>query len=120
MKHVTNIAFSSIILIIILLGTSGVSVEKCSCTGKVSLTLPMDDGCCPGEGGCMTVKSMQLSDYMPTTAVNLDLPVMPMLFPVFPPVVPTFLNGYSTLCPYIHCAEAPPGDLAQTITVLRV
>jgi len=102
------------------LGTSGVSVEKCSCTGKVSLTLPMDDGCCPGEGGCMTVKSMQLSDYMPTTAVNLDLPVMPMLFPVFPPVVPTFLNGYSTLCPYIHCAEAPPGDLAQTITVLRV
>ena len=120
MKRATNIVFSAILLTMILLGISGVSVEKCSCTGKVSLVLPMDEGCCPGEGDCMTVKSMQLSDYMPTTAANLDMPVMPMLFAVFPSVVPAFLNGHSTLCPYVHCAEAPPGDLAQTVAVLRV
>ena len=95
-------------------------MEKCSCTGKVSLALPMDDGCCPGEGGCMTVKSMELSDYMPTTAASLDMPMQPVLFPVFPSEVPAFLNGHSTLCPYIHCTEDPPGDLAQTVTVLRV
>lgn len=120
MKRATNIVFSAILLTMILLGTSGVSVEKCSCTGKVSLVLPMDDGCCPGEGGCMTVKSMELSDYMPTTAASLDMPMQPVLFPVFPSEVPAFLNGHSTLCPYIHCTEDPPGDLAQTVTVLRV
>lgn len=120
MKRATNIFLSFILLTVMLLGTSGVSVEKCSCTGKISLALPTDNGCCPGEGGCMTVKSMQLSDYVPTMATSIDMPVQPMLFPVFPPEVPAFLSGHSALCPYIHCTEAPPGDLAQTVTVMRV
>lgn len=103
----------------ILLGTSGVSVEKCSCTGKISLALPTGDDCCPGEGNCMTIKSMQLSDYMPTMTASVDLPVLPVLFSVFPPVVPTFYSDYSG---YSHnsSAQAPPGGLAQTIDVLRV
>ena len=119
MRRATNIFFSVIMLTMILLGTSGVSVEKCSCTGKISLVLPTDGDCCPDEGGCMTVKSMELSDYMPTMTASVDLPVMPVLFPVFPPVVPTFYSDYSGYSDY-RFAQAPPGGLAQTVDVLRV
>ena len=120
MRRATNIFLSVIMLTMMLLGTTGVSVEKCSCTGKVSLVLPMENGCCPDEGGCMTLKSMQLSDYMPTMTASLDLPVMPMLFAVIPPTAPVALSGHNTLCPYNHCSETPPGGLAQTVAVLRV
>lgn len=106
-------------LTMMLLGTTGVSVEKCSCTGKVSLVLPMENDCCPDEGGCMTLKSLQLSDYMPTVTASLDLPLMPMLFAVIPPEVFVSYGHYS----HYSChssAQAPPGGLAQTIAVLRV
>ena len=118
MRRATNIFLSVIMLTMMLLGTSGVSVEKCSCTGKVSLVLPMEGGCCPGEGGCMTLKSMQLSDYMPTVTASLDLPVMPMLFAVIPPELSasyfSIFNSQFSIC------KAPPGGLAQTVAVLRV
>ena len=76
-------------LTMILLGTAGVSVEKCSCTGKISLALPTENNCCPEEGDCMTLKSMQLSDYVPTITASLDMPEQPVLFPVIPPIIPT-------------------------------
>ena len=120
MRRATNIFFSVIMLTMILLGTSGVSVEKCSCTGKISLALPTDGDCCPEEGGCMMVKSMQLSDYMPTMSASLDMPTQPVLFPVFPPVLSASSDGHSMLCPNCLCTEAPPGDWAQTVTVMRV
>ena len=119
MKHATNIFLSVIMLTMILLGTSGVSVEKCSCTGKVSLVLPTDGDCCPGEGGCMTVKSMQLSDYMPTATASLDLPVLPMLFAVIPPAAQENNGDYSGYS-YYRFDVAPPGRTPQTVTVLRV
>jgi hypothetical protein len=120
MKRATNIFLSVIMLTMILLGTSGVSLEKCSCTGKISLALPTDGTCCPDEGGCMTVKSMQLSDYMPTATASIDLPVQPVLFAVFPPMISTTLCGHSTPCPYKHYGQFPPGELSHTIDVLRV
>ena len=120
MKHATNILVSAIMLTMMLLGAAGVSVEKCSCTGKISLVLPTESDCCPDEGNCMTVKSMQLSDYMPTATASLDLPVQPVLFAVFPPVVPSISFGHSSLCLYSHCAQDPPGELAHTVDVLRV
>ncbi|MBO7101866.1 MAG: hypothetical protein J6V98_07610 [Bacteroidales bacterium] len=118
MKRSTNIFLSAIMLMMILLGTSGVSVEKCSCTGKISLALPTDGDCCPDEGGCMTVKYMQLSDYMPTT---IDGGKTIDTFPVLCLPIPSFnLCGHSLLRPTIHRVEAPPGNWAQTVTVLRV
>ena len=120
MKHATNILVSAIMLTMILLGTAGVSVEKCSCTGKISLVLPTESDCCPDEGDCMTVKSMQLSDYMPTATASIDLPVQLVLFAVFPPMIPTTLCGHNTPCPYKHYGQFPPGELSHTIDVLRV
>ena len=118
MKRTTNIFFSVIMLTMILLGTSGVSLEKCSCTGKISLALPTDGTCCPDEGGCMTVKSMQLSDYVPTMTASLDLPVLLVLFAVIPPELSasyfSIFNSQFSIC------KAPPGGLAQTVAVLRV
>ena len=118
MKHATNIFLSAIMLLMMLLGTSGVSVEKCSCTGKISLALPTDSDCCPDEGGCMTVKYLQLSDYLPTTIDGGNtVDASPVL--CFP--IPFFhLSGHSTLRPSLLCVEAPPGNWAQTVKVLRV
>lgn len=106
-------------LTMILLGTSGVAIEKCSCTGKVSIALPMDDGCCPEESDCMTVKSMQLSDYMPTMTANLDMPMMPVLFALFPTMAPTLAVPMGELLES-HSAKTPPGALAHSVAVLRV
>lgn len=120
MKRATNIFLSVIMLTMMLLGTTGVSVEKCSCTGKISLALPLEGDCCPDEGGCMMVKSMQLSDYVPTMTASLDLPVLPVLFAVIPPTETSASIGHGTPCPYSRCTETPPGGLAQTVTVMRV
>lgn len=106
-------------LTMILLGTAGVSVEKCSCTGKISLALPTENNCCPEEGDCMTLKSMQLSDYVPTITASLDMPEQPVLFPVIPPIIPTSEAATGRQLES-HCAQAPPGELAHTVSVLRV
>lgn len=119
MRHSANILTSTFILILLLMGIAGVSVEKCSCTGRITLTLPIHQDCCPDESDCMTVKSMQLSDYVPTTTASLEMPVQTALFPIFPPVVmgPTLAAEWQLES---HCDQAPPGTLAHTVTVLRV
>ena len=119
MKRATNTLFSVIMLTMILLGTSGVSLEKCSCTGKISLVLPTGDDCCPDEGDCMTLKSMQLSDYIPTMTAGLDIPVLPVLFTRFSDINPTLSHPMGELLES-HCAKAPPEALAHTVTVMRV
>ena len=119
MKRVANILLSSIALILIFFSVTGISVEKCSCTGKVSLTMHADRSCCPDENDCMTVRTMQLSDYMPTATASLDLPHQPVLFTMFTHLAPV----QSTLPQWQQeslFAEAPPGALAHTVTVLRV
>lgn len=119
MKRATNIFLSTIMLSLMLLGASGVAVEKCSCTGRIALTIPVDTGCCPGENGCMTVKTIHLSDYVPSVTAHVDMPLQPFLFPLF-----TSYNIESQT-PAIRPAgspnaAAPPGGKASTVTVLRV
>lgn len=65
-------------MILTLMGTDGVSLERCSCTGRISLVIPVDGECCPGEGGCMTISTMDLSDYVPTHSAHVDAPVQSM------------------------------------------
>ena len=119
MKRATNIFLSAIMLTLMLLGVSGVSMEKCSCTGRIALTIPVDMGCCPGENGCMTVKTIQLSDYVPSVTAHVDVPLQPFLFPLFTSY------SFDSQTPAIRhmgspSAAAPPGGKASTVTVLRV
>lgn len=119
MKHKTNIFVSTIMLTLMLFGASGVSVEKCSCTGRVMLTIPADMGCCPGENGCMTVKTIHLSDYVPSMTAHVDMPLQPFMFSLFSSY------NYESQTPAIRHmgspnAAAPPGCTANTVTVLRV
>ena len=94
-------------------------MEKCSCTGRVSLAIATNMGCCPGENGCMTVKTIHLSDYMPTMTAHVDMPVQPCLFSLFTPYTPEPQANASWHQGALY-AEAPPGNLATTVTVLRV
>ena len=67
----------------------------------------------------MTVRSMQLSDYMPTATTTLDVPQQPVLCAVFSPQIPamTAREAWQTE-PY--CPQAPPGRLCTSVAVLRV
>lgn len=120
MKRITNILFSTILLVLIFFGTLGVAVEKCSCTGRISLTIQTSEGCCDGESGCMVVKAMQLSDYVPTSAVDAKVPLPPMLFLVFPTISQNADVARWRWQLDSHCAKDPPGVLAHSVAVLRV
>ena len=118
MKNAIFILTSSIVLTLMLLGTAGVSIERCSCTGKLSLAMPAPDDCCPGEGNCMTVKTLHLSDYVPTATASIDMPSLPLLFTLFVPLTPVAASApWQTAH---HSVDSPPGALAETVTVLRV
>ncbi|MBR6843523.1 MAG: hypothetical protein IKM79_00325 [Bacteroidales bacterium] len=118
MKRAIFISTSTIVLTLMLLGTVGVSIERCSCTGRLSLAVPAPDDCCPGEGNCMTVKTLHLSEYVPTATASLDIPSQPLLYTLFVPLTPvtTFAPRQSTH----HSADSSPGAMAETVTVLRV
>ena len=119
MKRILSIAFSSILLTLLLLGTAGVSVEKCKCSGKVSiLVVPVAD-CCPSEGNCMVVKTMSLTDYIPVSSTTVDLPDQPVLFSIIPDIV-LVQDFRSTLQPCSAVSTSPPGRAATTVEVLRV
>ena len=119
MKRFSNIAIASIVLTLILFGTSGLSLEKCSCTGQVSVVMAVDKDCCQGESSCMVVKTMHFSDYMPTAITHLDLPFQPLLFTLFSSDTAVFLPIMMQRREF-HGVHASPGGLATTVAVLRV
>ena len=105
-------------LTLMLMWITGVSVEKCSCTGRISLALATDRGCCSDEGSCMTLKSMQLSDYEPASSASPQVPVQPVMFTILCPALP---DATATAWhPSVHLAATPPGPRPTTVTVLRV
>ena len=119
MKQAVNTCISAIMLMLILLGAAGVSVEKCSCTGRISMVLAKADSCCPAKSSCMTVKSMHLSNYLPSPSVTLDMPQLPLLTFSVPPAVPA-PSAIRLVAADCHRSQAPPGSLATTVAVLRV
>lgn len=72
MKVFSKIAITFTVLILLMFGTGGVGFAKCSCSGKISLMIPMDKGCCPMESGCMTISVAHFSDY--ELQQNSDIP----------------------------------------------
>ena len=120
MKRLANIGFSVLLLVLTIVGTSGISVEKCSCTGRLTLTLQNGEGCCSGKSGCMETIELQLSDYMPTALAAIDVPIQPLLYPVY------FTNNHEAFVAIegrlldSRCDKDPPGTLAHSVAVLRV
>lgn len=64
MKMLSKIAILFSVLTLLMFGTMGIGVEKCSCTGKTTLMIPIDDDCCPAESDCMTITVAHISDYV--------------------------------------------------------
>lgn len=62
MKRLANILITVTVLVLLTFCGGGIGVVKCACSGKVSFLLPDRQGCCPTEGGCMTVTTLQVSD----------------------------------------------------------
>lgn len=119
MKRTVCIFTSAMVLILMLLGISGVSVERCSCSGRVSLAFSWNGNCCDDESGCMMLKSMQLSDYLPSAHSTLAVPHQPLMSVTTPPVFPA-LSLVTWQHTESHCGQAPPDHLATTVAVLRV
>ena len=119
MKRSLNIVLSLTMLILIMMGTSGVSVEKCSCSGKTTVKMLPKDNCCPSEGHCMIVKTMSLSDYLPVVEAAIDAPAQPVLFQIVPDIVLSWTaspEGWTHHTDYTGSS----GPVGTTIAVLRV
>lgn len=117
MKRLANISIAFTTLILLVLGSGGISVERCACSGKTQFLTLSDFNCCPTEGTCMTVTSAHLSDSSLPDQVD-----MPQLSPV---IIHT-AEWQPLLCSIIHTdsdllssAGYPPPRFSLT-TVLRV
>ncbi len=61
MNRLSHIMVTLSTLMLLLFGTGGIGWQRCSCTGKVSLVLPAQQGCCSRGSTCMTVTISHLS-----------------------------------------------------------
>lgn len=118
MKRLTNILATIIALIVFTFCGGGVSMSKCACTGRVSMVMPGDLGCCPTEGGCMTVTTLQVSASEPThcewSADNMQLAAVCLVSPT---------THHHTPLPVAHRSlhTAPYSPPGQTLSmVMRV
>ena len=122
MKRIANIVVSFTVLILLLFGTGGLSLMKCSCSGKVSLVLPTDGSCCPQEGGCMAVRVWKVSDAAPTLQKTVFENDVVVTYPVA--ILPTSFSQDRTinlsLWPIASVDSRPPGRTCTSVTVLRV
>ena len=122
MKRIANIFVSFTVLILLLFGTGGVSLMKCSCSGKVSIVLPTDGRCCPQEGSCMAVKVWKVSDAAPTLQKTVFENDVVVSHPIA--ILPTFFSQGRTancsLWPMASVDSRPPGRTCTSAKVLRV
>ena len=117
MKRLANISITFTTLILLILGSGGISVERCACSGKTHFLTLGEPNCCPTEGTCMTVTSAHLSDS--SLPDHIDLPQLS-------PIIIHTAEWQTLLCSIIHTdsgllssAGYPPPRFSLT-TVLRV
>lgn len=119
MRRFANITIAIIALVLMLLSTSGIMVERCSCTGNISLALPSADACCGDESDCMTQVSLQLPECLPVAVTHVEAPQQTLSFVG----IPSFMH-VPFLSRWIETVDvragAPPGALVHKVEVLRV
>lgn len=120
MKSFSIILTSFTVLILLVFGTGGVGVAKCNCSGKTSLVLPLEHGCCPTESDCMSVTIVQLSDYEMQHNNDAPQPSVLTVCPVFGLTVHQFVGLFDS--PNVRLSDShhhPPANIVGTV-VLRV
>ena len=75
MKVLSKIAIAFTVLILMTFGTGGIGVAKCNCTGKTTLVLPIERGCCPTESDCMSITVAHISDFEVQHLIDTPQPV---------------------------------------------
>ncbi|MBR4738759.1 MAG: hypothetical protein IK058_02010 [Bacteroidales bacterium] len=117
MRRLANITTTLTALIILVFCGGGVSMTKCACTGKVSLLKINNSGCCPSEGGCMTVTTLHVSESDLTDGVDMPQ-MMPASLPSFEVPISTYPGIHREVIPSFPADIAPPG-ISQCM-VMRV
>lgn len=104
-------------LILIVFGSSGVGIVKCSCSGKISMANPVSHKCCPTESDCMTVTVVHFSTGEMQHCV--DIPhLYPMMLSLDYDNSELLQSIYSPTCNKPYFQSSPPGHIDKT--VLRV
>ena len=117
MKRLANILTTVTVLVLLTFCGGGIGVVKCACSGKVSLLLPDRHGCCPTEGDCMTVTTLQVSDSHLSDGVDMPR-TMPITLPSFEIPVLSCKEIRSAAVTTYPADIAPPG-ISQSM-VMRV
>ena len=108
MKRICNIFTTVTVLVLLTFGGSGIGVVQCACSGKVSCLLPDSHGCCPSEGDCMTVTTLQVSASH--LADGVDVPrTMPVALPDFDQTAPSCREMRPVAVATCLATVAPPG-----------
>ncbi|MBP3763928.1 MAG: hypothetical protein J6I49_08665 [Bacteroidales bacterium] len=119
MKHLATIAIAATTLIITLFWSGGVGVMTCACSGRTTLVIPLEDGCCGGQSDCMSVRVLQISENetIATLQVPGDLP-LPALLPAvgLPAPCPAATRVVSP-APLRSHSGPPPGARSMVMRV---
>ena len=119
MKMFSHIIVAFTMLIILTFGGGGVSLVKCACSGRTSIVLPLERGCCPEESGCMTVEVVPFSASEMQQSVDIDIPVPePMMLPELQTAMISDGFRIQELLP-VRLSGQPPTEAVGTM-VLRV
>ncbi len=116
MKSVSSIIISATTLILLIFGAGGIGYSKCSCSGKTSLLIPLDDDCCPSESGCMSITVMHFSAS--EMQDNLDTPQPHPVMVTVAQVVPQATKMTEKKLLPGMTSWTPPPNLAQTLPLL--
>ena len=119
MKALSKIITSLTVLILLVFGTGGIGVAKCNCSGKTSLVLPIERGCCPTESDCMSITVAHISDYEAPQYIEAPQPVVISCCQLFGYPKISISRSSLILDSGLLDNPPPPTDIVGTI-VLRV
>ena len=121
MNRLSHIMVTLSTLLLLLFGTGGIGWQRCSCTGKVSLVLPAQQGCCNSGSGCMkvTITHISAADLQTegTPLPQLDVHILPDLLVLSGT---TLLPCSDDMPPAGQALWYPPGWTATRGMVMQV
>lgn len=99
-------------------------IERCLCSGKTSLAIPMETGCCSNNSGCMDYTFVQGVDE--GTVDDGEWTLQASCHSIWMSAVLTDMLAYASLAActplatWLAAALPPPIDVGQLSMVMRV